>query len=86
MTAYVNSDQNPSEITDFPFLNERNAAQMEKYGFADGEAGKWMMFIDKSELDAKWSNARKLYKSVIENECLYISLNIFQRWKIGRHS
>lgn len=56
LEAYINTDQKPSEVNDFPWLICADDALEEKY--CDGQpSGKWMMFFPKTELDSKWLEA-----------------------------
>jgi hypothetical protein len=71
MDKYTNTDINPVDVDDYPWLYEMNKnIQLENIN----NPGKWMLFYDKNLLNQKWSQSKSLYREekfygVIDMKC-----------------
>lgn len=62
-SKFVNSDLKPSEVTETPWLYEKND-ELEKKFNPGKDFGKWTMYFSIDEIDQKWFETRLAYKYV----------------------
>ena len=65
MSKYLNCDLKPSEVRNFPWLYQDS-----KIKITLNNTGKWMLFFEKSILDEKWTQCKKLYNEKALNNVL----------------
>jgi len=68
----ISSVTKPSEITTVLWIEERNEY---KDALFDSLGGKWLLFYNKTELDKKWSLAKKLYNDNKFDNVIYMKVS-----------
>uniref|UniRef100_A0A914D2E3 Uncharacterized protein n=1 Tax=Acrobeloides nanus TaxID=290746 RepID=A0A914D2E3_9BILA len=61
-SKFVNSDLKPSEVTETPWVYEKND-ELEKKFNPGKDFGKWTMYFSIDEIDQKWFEARLAYNA-----------------------